>query len=134
MLLLEVRFNGQHGTEQVHKGPEPHKGHDFEPNSENQGVSGLEKPSHQWPVAGPPHEGIDISVDIHVDGVGATGRGGAAEDSRHHQPPRRETLLGHDHRGHGRDEQKLDNARFCEGYIPAQSRSEGWLRDRFHRA
>ncbi len=84
-----------------------------------EGVAGGDRPGDQRAVAGPVHELVDVPVDEHVDGVGAAGGQGPAEQGGDHQPEPGEAPLGHDHGGQGGDQEELDDPRLGQRHVGA---------------
>ena len=78
--------DGQHGREQVDRRPQPGEGGDLEGDGEDQGGAGRELAGDERPALRALHQPVDVAVDDHVDGVGAAGGRGAAEDRGDHQP------------------------------------------------
>ena len=57
-----------------------------------------------------PHDGVDVAVEVAVDGVGAAGGEGAAEERGEREPEAGQAVGRYDHRREGGHEQQLDDA------------------------
>ena len=57
------------------------------------------------------HDGVDVAVDVAVEGVGRARRQRAADDGRDDEPEVGHALLGEEHDGDRRDEEQLDDPR-----------------------
>ena len=62
-----------------------------------------------------PHEGVNVTVEVHIGGVSAAGRQSAADESRHYQPQGGPPAGGHHHGGHRGDQEQLDNPGLGKG-------------------
>ena len=71
-------------------------------------------------LRGAVHQFVDVPVDVHVDGVGATGGQRPTDQGGDHEPDVGEAALGQDHGREGGDEQQLDDARL--GRAPRRRR------------
>ena len=87
-------------------------------------LRGSMTPGDERPVLRALHEGVDVAVDVHVDGVGATGGEGAADHRRDDQPERGKTLGGDDLGRHRGDQQQLDDAELHQRHVGADLRAQ----------
>ena len=111
----EAGRHGQHGAEQVDGAPEQGEGHDLERDGEGEGGPGRHGAGDQRPALGALHQrgrcrGRRTMLMALAPPAARVPPGHGAD----HQPERRQPALGHDHRGHGGDEQQLDDPRLGE--------------------
>ena len=83
-------------------------------------LRGRDRVPGQRTVARPPHEVVDVAIDVLVDGIRATGCQRAADDHRRHQPRAGQAALGEHHGRHGGDQQQLDDARLGQRNVGAK--------------
>ena len=135
----EAGADGQNRREQVDAGPQKGERSCLEHEAEDQRrTRGHRSRDERTPLRSI-HQAIDVAIDVHVEGVGSTSRERAANHRQSDEPHARQTALGHDHRGHGGDEEQLDDARLGQHHERACSASEaahgggGHHRDLAHR-
>ena len=97
-------------------------------------LRGSMTPGDERAVLGALHEGVDVAVDVHVDGVG--------EPPAASVPPNTVANIshtdgrpgfGHHHRGHRGDQQELDDPRLGEGDVRTDLGAERWPSGCVHR-
>ncbi len=106
----EGRQRSEGGAEQVDEAPEPGEGHDLERDREDERLARRHEPGDQRSAGGARHQRVDVTVYVHVDGVGAASGHRPADHGRRDEPSRRHSSFGHHHGRHRRHQQQLDDA------------------------
>ena len=114
--------HGEDGRERVHRRPQEHEGRHLEGGGEDGGGSGGDHAGHERSAFRPLHQGVDIAVVDHVQGIGATGGQCAPGHCQRHQPEGGYVSGGHEHGWDRGDEQELDDPRFGEGDVAEDPR------------
>ena len=104
---------GQH----VDPESQEHEGGQAERDAEEQGVAGRDPAVGQRAASRAEHSSVEVAVDPAIDGAGARGGQGAAEQGEDHQARRRPAAFGHHHPAQCGDEQQRDDARLGEADI-----------------
>ena len=120
--VVGVGREGESSRERRDPGEHDGLGHHQQSDAERQCLAGPDEPGRQRAVRGALHEGVDVALEVLVEGVGAAGRERAAQQRRQRQPQRWQRPSGEHHRGQRGGQQQLDDPQLHQRRPGAQPR------------